>query len=68
MVATKKVRLIISLAVILIIALFAIVVVQVFNITKAKREISRQQDEIYQLEKQLDSFTKLPDSDYEVVS
>ena len=68
MTPTKKVKLIILLAVIIFIALFGTVIIQIVKINKAEREISKQQEQIQMLEKQLDSYSKSPNTDYETVS
>ena len=68
MTPTKKVKLIILLAVIIFIALFGTVIIQIVKINKAEREISKQQEQIQLLEKQLDSYSKSPNTDYETVS
>ena len=64
----KKVKLLISLAILIIIALFSIVVIQIINISKANKEIHRQQEQIQRLENQLDSYNKTPNTDFEEIS
>ena len=68
MTGQKKVKLVISLAILIIVALFAIVTIQIVNISKAKKEISNQQKQIQQLEKQLNSYEKTPNADYEEIT
>ena len=63
----KKIKLIISLAILIIIALFAIVLFQIVNISKSKKEIANQQKQIHQLEKQLNFYEKTPNTDYEEI-
>lgn len=52
----------------IIIALFATVIIQIVNISSVKNEIAKQQEQIEQLEKQLDSYKKTPNDDYETIS
>ncbi len=63
----KKVKLIISLAILIIIALCVTVVFQVVNISKINKEIHAQEKQIQQLENQLDAYSKLPGTDYEEI-
>ena len=64
----KKVKFLISLAILVLIALCSVVVVQTFNISKAKKQLANQKHQIEQLEKQIDSYEKQPGSDYEEIN
>ena len=66
--ATKKVKFIIFLATLIIITLFTTVIVQVVKINIAENKISKQQQQIELLEKELDSYEKNPDTNFEPVS
>ena len=66
--ATKKVKFIIFIATLIILTLFATVITQVVKINIAENKISKQQQQTELLEKELDSYEKNPDSDFEPVS
>ena len=68
MIAQKKIKFIIMVAMLIIISLCLIVVAQTINIVKSKKEISNQQQQIQQLTYQLDSYEKTPNSDYESIT
>ena len=64
----KKVKFLIAVAMLFIVTLFVIVVAQIVNIAKTKNELSSQQQQIEQLEKELDYYkNKLPSKDYEEI-
>ena len=64
----KKIKFLILIAILIVISLCTVVTFQIVNITKAKKQINNQQQQIQRLENQLDSFNKTPDNDYEEIS
>lgn len=68
MTQTRKVKFLISLAILIIVALFAVTIVQIVKINTAKNQIAKQQEQIQQLEKQLNSYEKTPNGDFETIS
>ena len=63
-----KVKMLISLAVVVVIALFALVCFQLVNIHKANKQIRIQQQQISQLQQKIDSFEKAPDSNHDTIT
>ena len=52
----KRIKFIIGLAIIIVVALLTVIVFQIVNITKAKKEIAKQQDQIRELNEKLDYY------------
>lgn len=63
-----KVKMLISFAIIVLIALFVLIGFQLVNIHKANKQLKAQQQQISQLQQQIDSFEKAPDSDHETIT
>lgn len=61
----KKVKFLLFISVLVVAALLFITVYQVISISKTKKEITNQKEQIEQLEEELEYYkNKLPNSDY----
>lgn len=60
-----KVKFLITMAIIVLIAMFALVGFQLVRLSQARKKIALQQQQISLLQKQLDSYEKTPDTNYE---
>lgn len=63
-----KVKMLISLAIIVLIAMFVLVGFQIVNIHKANKQIKSQQQQISQLQQQIDAYEKIPGSDHNTIT
>ena len=69
MTSQKKVKLLISFALLIIVTLFAVTVFQLVNIIIKQNKLNEQQQIIAQLEEKLDYYNnKQPESEYETIS
>lgn len=63
-----KVKFIISLAIFVIIAMFCVIGYQLINISKVKKLIAQQQQQIASLQDKIDSYEKSPNEDYDNIT
>lgn len=63
----KKVKLIVSVSILIAVALLIILTFQLVNISKIRNKIEQQNKQIEQLQKEIDNFSKLPNEDYETI-
>ena len=69
MINQKKVKTLLSLAIIIIVSLFVVVAFQLVNISKMSNALNSKKDQIQQLQQQLDYYqNKTPQSDYEEIT